>query len=194
MGTHSPSLKLWRAGCRALRFRWLQFISIVMIPAMNRCLYLALFGILIPLSIVHAKARYLGKTEMIQSATAIAVVDITSVETSDTQGKSWTYREKATARVEEVLKGSLPKEITLYGNETFICAQCRFEKGKALVFLRKDEDLWVGSNWHLSSLAIRENQVEWFESGENYSKLVKTHFTKVLEEIRKILEKKSEKL
>ena len=116
-----------------------------------------------------AKAAYSGKLGMVNDSTMIAVVEITGVEPVNVKGTYWTYRQRALARVEAVVKGDAPKDgrLTLHGDEDFICAQCRFSPGRYLVFVRHDGDLWVGSNWHLSVRPIRVGTkgaqlVDWF--------------------------------
>ena len=100
----------------------------------------------------RGKAAYAGKPEMVRDATAVAVVEVTRVDPVEVRGGHWTYRQRAAARVETVLRGDLPKggAIDLHGHEDFICARCEFAPGRYLVFLRRDGRLWVGSNWHLS--------------------------------------------
>src|SRR5215208_3883816 len=87
---------------------------------------------------VFAKAYFASAQEMVQGSVAIAVIDISKVEAVEAKGDQWTYRERAQAMVERTLKGSLSQHVELFGNETFICAQVRFQPGRYLVFLRKD--------------------------------------------------------
>jgi len=136
-----------------------------------------------------AKAAYAGKADMIHNSEIIAVVDFTAPEKTEQKGTSWTYSQKAKATVETVLKGKPARELTVYGGENFICAQCALQKGKALVFLNHNRDLLVGSNWHLSIRPIEKNEVEWYD-GENMRPLKKMPLPAVLEEIRKILPQK----
>lgn len=135
---------------------------------------------------VQAKARFAGKKEMISRSEAIAVVKITRVEKADASGRVWTYRQRATGEVEETLKGKLPEEITLYGQETFICAQCQFGEGQFLLFLRQDVDKWVGANWHLSIRPITDNEVEWYASDDSIEQK-KAPLDRVIKEVRGII-------
>jgi hypothetical protein len=126
------------------------------------------------------RAYFFTRTELIQKATAIAIVEIEEPEPAkptgnDQQdpfaedgatGKNWVYGQQAKVRVQKVLKGDLPKEFTLYGQESFICAQCMLTKGRFLAFLSKDGDLWVGANWQLSLRPIQNEQVEWYVTDE----------------------------
>lgn len=109
-----------------------------------------------------AKAYFAGAQEMVQGSVAIAILDISKVEAVEAKGDHWTYRERAHATVDRTLKGSLPQRVQLFGNETFICAQVRFQPGRYLVFLRKDGEKLVGANWHLSVRPIKDDQVEWY--------------------------------
>src|ERR1043166_1386675 len=103
---------------------------------------------------------------MIRESDFIALVDISRVDDTETKGTHWTYRRKAAATVSQSLKGSLPQDVLLYGDEDFICAQVKFQPGRYLVFLRRDGDLLVGPNWHLSVRPLKDAQVEWYVPGE----------------------------
>ena len=140
-------------------------------------LILALAGI------ARAKAYYAPKAEMIQRSEVIALVQISKVEKAETKGKVWTYHQKATARVEQVLKGKVPEEIALYGEEDFICARCRFAPGRYLLFLKRDGDLLTGANWHLSIRPVKGNQVEWYADDRGLD-LKPAPLAGVLKEIR----------
>jgi len=109
-----------------------------------------------------ARAYFAGAQEMVQGSVAIAILDISKVEEVEATGEHWTYRERAQATVDQTLKGSLPQQVQLFGNETFICEQVRFQPGRYLVFLRRDGEKLVGANWHLSIRPIKDGQVEWY--------------------------------
>ena len=72
---------------------------------------------------------------MIETAEVIAVVEITSVETVSVKGEYWTYRQKATGKTEKVLKGKVSSNFSMFGEEDFICARCRFGVGRYWCFL-----------------------------------------------------------
>ena len=113
-----------------------------------------------------AKANYATEDEMIEHAEVIAIVDISRVEKAETKSQPFNYREIAHATVQQTLKGKLPREVKLYGGESFICAQVHFTPGRALVFLRHDGEFLVGCNWHLSVRPIKGTEVEWYLPGE----------------------------
>ncbi len=117
-------------------------------------------------SSASAKAYYQGEKEMIERSEAIAIVAIARVEETETKAEPFDYRQIAHATVEQILKGTLPQTITLYGMESFICAQVRFAPGRYLVFLRRDGERLVGVNWHFSARPLRENQIEWYAPGK----------------------------
>ena len=142
-------------------------------------------GFALPLA-VFGKAAYHGKTEMVISAEAIAVVTISKVEPAKAKRKSWTYSEAATAKVEQVLKGSLARQIVLHGGEDFICAQVRYNPGRYIVFLRHDEDLLVGENWHLGVREIKNDTVEWFKDDKSLE-LKSARLEEVLKEITSLV-------
>ena len=113
-----------------------------------------------------AKAYYATEDEMIERAEAIAIVDISRVESAETKAEPFNYSEIAHATVKQTLKGTLPQTVKLYGGESFICAQVHFAPGRYLVFLSRDHDFLVGCNWHLSVRPIKDTQVEWYVPGE----------------------------
>ena len=142
-----------------------------------------LFSILFSQATSYAKACYAGKKDMIQEARCIVIVRITEVEKADKKGSSWTYRQKASATVQQCLKGDVKGEITVYGLEDFICAQCKYEKGRLILFLRKDGALWVGSNWNLGIRPIKEDQVQWFKDDKTLFEMKDTPLDDVIAEI-----------
>jgi hypothetical protein len=111
----------------------------------------------------QAKAAYKGKVQMIETAEIIAVVRITGVEAASVKGKFWTYRQKASAKVDKVLKGKVSDSVSLYGDGDFICARCHFEVGRYLVFVERDGDLLIGNNCPLSVRKITAEKVEWLD-------------------------------
>ena len=113
-----------------------------------------------------AKAYYAPEDEMIERAEVIAIVDISRVEKAETKSQPFDYGEIAHATVQQTLKGKLPKEIKLYGGESFICAQVHFTPGRFLVFLRHAGEFLVGCNWHLSVRPIKDTEVEWYIPAE----------------------------
>jgi hypothetical protein len=133
-----------------------------------------------------AKAYFATEEEMIQRSEMIAIVDISSVEDTQTKRDHWTYRRKANGTVHQALKGSLPREVSLYGDEDFVCAQVKFQPGRFLVFLSHDGDLLVGSNWHLSVRPLKGTQIEWYVPGERL-KLAWQPLDVVLERIKRSL-------
>jgi hypothetical protein len=154
-----------------------------------------LLALLLLPTLSHAKAAFRTKADMIKQSTAILVVDIAAVEPAAQKGQYWTYGEKATAKIELVLKGDNLKPgdaIILHGLEDFICAQCRFTPGRHLVFLDKDTTLWTGSNWHLSIRPItttpeKHDRLEWYKSDDSIE-LTPQSLPEVLAEVQKLLE------
>lgn len=131
-----------------------------------------------------AKAYFQTKHEMIEKAEAIAIIEISAVQDSEAKGKIWTYRTKGTAKVEETLRGELPDEFTIFGAETFICASCPITNGTFIAFLKKDGDLWTGSNWHLSLRPIKDGMVDWYVADDNRYEMRPMALKTVLAEIK----------
>ncbi|MDB4437980.1 hypothetical protein N9195_00160 [bacterium] len=131
-----------------------------------------------------AKAYFQTKNEMIEKAEAIAIVEISEVQDIDAKGEIWSYRTKGTVKVKEIIKGKLPQEFAIYGAETFICAGCPIAKGRFIVFLKKNGDLWTGSNWHLSLRPIKDDMVEWYVADDNRYEMKPKALNTVLAEIK----------
>ena len=137
-----------------------------------------------------AKAKFYSKPDMIEQADAIALVEIVKVEKVEKPSAIWTYRQKATAKVIRSLKGQLEQVIEIYGDESFICAQCRYNLGKFILFLRKHDDFWVGCNWHLGIRPITDGSVKWFADDKNKHEMIDQPLETVLLEIESILKSK----
>ena len=134
-----------------------------------------------------SKAYIASRKEMIERSSAIALVDIKTVDRGSIQGKTWLYSEVARAQVIETFKGKLAHSITIYGGENFICARSHFVKGLCLVFLDLDDKLYVGANYHLSCLPVTKNAkgeliVSWL-SGPDSRELAPRPLPKVKEEL-----------
>lgn len=155
----------------------------VLLPIMKSALiFLAMLVCLcLPAS---AKAYFQTKQEMIERAEVIAIITITDARPGDAKGRIWTYRQEGRAKVENILKGDIPRAFTLHGAETFICAQCPIANGRFFAFLKKDGDLWTGSNWHLSLRPIRNDEVDWYVADENRYEMKPVLLEKVVAEIK----------
>lgn len=116
--------------------------------------------------VIFAKAYFQTKQEMIERAEVIAIIEITNVRVSETKA-GWTYQQEGDAQVKSVLKGEIPDTFTFYGAENFICAQCPVSTGRFIAFLKRDQTLWTGSNWHFSLRRIADQQVEWYVEGSH---------------------------
>ena len=139
-------------------------------------------------NVLFAKAYYAGKKEMIEKAEAIIIIEITNIENVTKKGQHWIYGQKAIGTVEKTLKGDIQNDIVIYGMEDFICAQCRFEKGRFLLFLCKDNDLWAGSNWQLGIRPIKNGKIDWFKNDESRFDMEEKSFVDVIKEIENIIE------
>ena len=115
--------------------------------------------------VAMAKAYYAPKLEMIKEADAIAIVNITDTRSEKNQGRYYWFAKVATAEIEKSLKGNLPNKFEIYWDEDFKCANCKFLKGRQLVFLRKEAiQKWACSNWYLSVRPIDKDKIEWYQS------------------------------
>jgi len=140
-----------------------------------------------------AKAYYADKTNMIQKAEVIVIVNITNVEVVEKKPETgWTYRQKATGQIEQSIKGGLSGQIEIFGMEDFICARCEYKTGRCLLFLTKgNAGLWHGANWHLGIRPVSEDKVEWFKDDKSRFDMTKQPLSEVLKEIETIMKQKA---
>jgi hypothetical protein len=80
----------------------------------------------------------------------------------------------------------LTQEVQLHGGEDFICAQVHYVPGRFLVFLKRNENLLVGSNWHFSVRPIDGEDCEWFDRNTTLS-LSKQPLPLVLKRIEQLM-------
>ena len=149
-----------------------------------------LLALLLGLAVVPqamAKAYFQNETELVTLSTVIAIVEIAEPQPSEQKGTTWTYRQSATAKVISRIKGDIPDTFTLYGDETFICAQCQLKAGRFLAFLNRDADLWVGANWQLSLRPIKDEKIEWYVVYEQRPAMTYQPSDKVLKRIQELL-------
>lgn len=146
----------------------------------------------------HGKAYFFKRTELVEKSLVIAIIELGEPGPSkpnagadpfvdQAMGTTWSYQKSSKASLVRKIKGEIPADFILHGDETFICAQCRLSKGRFLAFLQKDMDLWVGTNWHLSLRPIKDGWIEWYD-GEDLIKPLKFQPEKVvIAEIEKLL-------
>ena len=69
----------------------------------------------------------------------------------------------ARASVSQNVKGELPVQIEIYGEENNVCQETRLEPGKYLVFLSRDSrGRFRSSNYQMSVRPIRKGSVQWY--------------------------------
>ncbi len=132
---------------------------------------------------VLAKAGYMSKGGLIQSATIIAVVEVTEVDDATAKGKHWTYRQAAHALTVRTLKGELPMHFTIHAKKDFICARASYEsKTRYLVFLRQEGELYTTVNHHLGQFKATDGKIMWFSDDRSLA-LGEQRFDEVIEEV-----------
>lgn len=140
----------------------------------------------------QGRPYYMSKTEMIEGADIIAVVEVSSVDPPELavqEGASqMIFKQAATATVEQTLKGTLPTAITFY---SFLSGapQTDFPSGRYLVFLNRDAESLLATNWHLAVRPINRGEVEWYANNKKPfdGGLKPAKLSAVLKEIRLIL-------
>ncbi len=156
---------------------------------MKKIIIILILLIIIPTQL-FAEAYFAAKKEMVERAEAIAIIEILNTEKVEKKGQHWAYRQKVIGTVEKTLKGNIPADIIIYGMETFICAQCRFEKGRFLLFLQRENDFWIGSNWHLGIRQINDGKTDWFMDDTSPFKMQQQPLKEVILDIQNTLKEK----
>lgn len=146
----------------------------------------------------NADWGYLSKDKMISQADAIAIITISKIEPSDA-GSSYgipgmaIYSQRGSATVEQLLKGELPKAITIYASYgprpglAFACYPTNSLKiGRSLVFLNHDGSLLVPMNADLGVRPIGNDEIDWYGL-DAYDRRKRTNISEVVEEIKKQL-------
>jgi hypothetical protein len=118
---------------------------------------------------VFAKAYFFTEEELVKGAAAIAIIDLEApvvlemdVFNPPPAADGFSYSQKARAKCVTLIAGQLPDSFEMFGDESFICAQCKLSKGRFLAFLVKKKDIWVGVNWHLSLRPVKDGKIEWY--------------------------------
>lgn len=136
---------------------------------------------------IWAKAYYPSAREMIQKADFIALVKLEPPVAIETKGANWTYAEASSAKLSKAIQGSLPANFKIHGKENFKCAQCHFLIGENLVFLRKDQDLYVGQAWNISCLPVKNGKVTWFSNLDSRQPDAETKLDDCIKQIKVVL-------
>jgi hypothetical protein len=150
-------------------------------------------------AIGYAKVYIAPKTEMIRDAAVIAIVHIDKVESTEMRAAKWLYHQRAHAKVERLIKGTLPwKDLSLFGDTPYVIeGQAHFSPGRFLVFLAQDtiaetrgemtawEAIYVTANRDPSVRPLNGDKVEWY-TDEHYDKKSLVPLQTVLDEIQSI--------
>ena len=123
----------------------------------------------------RAEGGYHPPDEMIDRSEFIAVVTVSHVEPLEkTESPRWSFGQRAHAVVQQNIKGTLPRQVELYGDENHVCQQTELRPGTFVAFLVRDEQGRLhASNYQISMRPIRDAAVEWYSRGgimvtENY--------------------------
>jgi hypothetical protein len=147
---------------------------------------LLVVGVLTATGVAHGKAAFYTKQRLIETAEIIAIVDISVVSETATQGESWTYGQAASASTVKILKGKVADKFTIHAEKNFICARASYESGRRyLVFLRREGKLYTTINHHLGQFEIADESAKWF-AGTRTLSINDQPLDKVLQEIRQL--------
>jgi hypothetical protein len=129
------------------------------------------FGLLAALALpAIASYRVLSEGEQIANAEVIAVVDVGPVKASERTLQDTTWHQQATATVEKLLKGEIPKTFTLYADTRKKCLpDSRLRPGKCLVSIKnrgQADAIWTTANAEMGIRPVVDGKIEWFATGE----------------------------
>ncbi|MEW6305721.1 MAG: hypothetical protein AB1705_19760 [Verrucomicrobiota bacterium] len=106
------------------------------------------------------------KNELIDGADFIAVISISKIdEKTERRTPFHVLVQTAQANVERVLKGEAPAKCVLRHEDElseFLCKPPKLATGRFLVFLKRQGDVFVQSNWY-SIFPIEEDKLAWID-------------------------------
>ncbi len=128
-----------------------------------------------------AKWGYVSTDAMIQDAEIIAVVNIGPIQDTNAPEKSLECHQMAQASVEQTLKGSPPKSITIYGGincKGFVACvpDVLLSSGRSLVFLRRkgaDGNGFISANADRGIQKITNDTIIWHDDTNREGKPMK---------------------
>jgi hypothetical protein len=82
----------------------------------------------------------LGPRALVRAADVIAVISIEKVTRTHVHDRWWAYGQRVTARVLHPIKGHLPKRLTIYAGEDFICSSAHYRAGSRYLVFLTDRD------------------------------------------------------
>lgn len=150
---------------------------------MKRILVLTI-SVLLLATPASAKIRILGRSQMIQGADLIAIVNIQGLTQRD---KTVVYGSlDADAHVVEFLKGTHKGRLAFTIPRAAPCGAFDVSTGRHLVFLTKNKQgTYAGENWYMSYIYLSAAKTRWY--GENNSPTADVAPAKILEEVRAAL-------
>jgi hypothetical protein len=114
----------------------------------------------------EAKWRPMTEKELISGASTIIVAEFISFSE---KAESFYKIQKGEFRVTQVVKGNSVKTVTVSGSSQPICTpKVMFtgkEKGRYLLLLRREGDLYYPVNGYFGMIQIKEGKVDWFIQG-----------------------------
>ncbi len=134
--------------------------------------------------------------QMIKEADVIAIVNIGTVEKTDSKSGTLNYHQAAKTVVEQILKGTPAKTFTIYGgintNGFVACVpDVSLKSARSLVFLRqrsaKESDAFISANGDHGIRPITDGQVEWPNEHANTPAQNKLKLSEVITKIKKVL-------
>jgi hypothetical protein len=112
----------------------------------------------------HGEGGFHPPTKMIRLSDFIAIVIIDRVTPlPKTERPRWQFGQRAHAIVERNVKGALPRDIDIYGDENFVCQQTELSPGRYLAFLVRGFSGQLESvNYQMGIRPIRGESVQWY--------------------------------
>lgn len=137
-----------------------------------------------------ASYRVLSEGEQITASEVIALVNVGPVRPAGKSLKDTTWHQQATATVEKILKGNIPKTFTLYADTRKKCLpDATLQEGKCLVSIENRggaDAIWSTANASMGIRPVVNGRVEWFSTGD---KLQVLPLSEVLSRIEKLIKR-----
>ncbi len=124
---------------------------------------------------------YTTTDAMIKNADVIAVVNVGPIQKTNAPDKALECHQMAQAAVEQTLKGSPPKSITIYGGincKGFVACvpDVSLTSGRSLVFLRRKVEVangFISANADRGIQKISNDTVQWHDDASKAGKQMK---------------------
>lgn len=145
-----------------------------------------------------AKWAYVSASVLVSTSDLIAVVDVGPPREELTRFKMSLYHKKATAKVEQIIKGpkvgtiDIVADITSENGARICVPDINLTAGRHLVLMRAVDRNYVSNNSNFGFELIEKDQVHWFANAKVETNLerVSKPLNVVIQEIKQLMQTK----